>query len=1089
MKQINIINKGVENVALMVIHKVFTNFNNYNSNNYLNVPEEKNKVGSNRMKPNLLTPSYNNCNEWKYLNVTEENKKESKNVTQVVMNLSPEVNNYNSNNNLNVSVNNDNYFYLVKVSPRDDILNSSLDNVINLPSKSCGLVSLINLENELSNASGLSCGILSQTTENIVFLLDKNLSVKSQSLVTNTLCSDFENSASSPFESPLGFDIISNPCCLRNTSNLLFTFSSLRNLGFERDTELDIISTSSQISSILKSCQDVFFSYSWVVIEDFINAHCSVEHFQDLPDHNPGSFESGLSMTDFTICNNKFIYFDSHCIEQKDDKLFKSFDYRNFSFICENICSPTLSDSLRADSPDNLVSFNSLNNILEKDFGQFKLGCCFINLIASSGKSILCCMSENNNEDCLKFSLASYEALDIAGSKRAGDSKLVNTKIPCKFKIFGSGILGFAFAHKTIKEVSDNKHRLSSNRNSQQNSLLKNILINPGQTDEQDEWILEENKKEVVLMSRDNIASIVIHKVFTNFNNYNSNNYLNIYEEDINLNKSDVGNILILDCCLNASSFDQIEQFNFNASAKYGSSLVESCGDNFFAEDLNSLYDLEGIIVMNFFNSSIIGSICLESNFVYLTRSDMFCFNSSNTYAGENNSNLKSLEFIIMNRTGFSLKKENKILASTTNFIYQPSFLCLFQTRSFNSLPSFKQSSSVNSEFSSILSNFLSNRALLTFSDKNSRTDLDTLSSGNELICCFNSSGMDKVKFGIFEPPQFLVYSVEAVQLFKSFGLIDCGEIAHSQEFVRDSKLINNKHRFGDGLLISCLISPEQTGEQDDLIKVYELEQEESIDAPNYKEDSNLINSSVVKTGIKDCSLKCLSLDQIGRFNVDASAKYATSFESEILEENFLISFEYSDLSTNTIFSLRDLIAELKLSSDLSDNSFLCLCSSINEKSGANNFNENLEKRELATLECLDNANKTLASTTNFILDYNNFSFLSCSATPLFTLRPISIHHSVNPASSSCLSLFNISSFQTNCLALDSMQVLTNPDQLISGKFFICALISSGIDKVIDTILSVKKHKYVEVFKSFDLNNDIFFDKIVSIKQEIFGRN
>jgi len=307
------------------------------------------------------------------------------------------------------------------------------------------------------------------------------------------------------------------------------------------------------------------------------------------------------------------------------------------------------------------------------------------------------------------------------------------------------------------------------------------------------------------------------------------------------------------------------------------------------------------------------------------------------------------------------------------------------------------------------------------------------------------------------------------------------------QDDLLDGEMINNNLQ--NDLLVNSLINPKQTGEQNDLSRVSELEEEESIDASNYREDNNLINSSVVKTGIKDCSLKCLSLDQIGRFNVDASAKYATSFESEILEENFLISFEYSNLSTNTIFSLRDLIAELKLSSDLSDNSFLCLCSSINEKSGANNFNENLEKRELATLECLDNANKTLASTTNFILDYNNFSFLSCSATPLFTLRPISIHQSVNPASSSCLSLFNISSFQANCLALDSMQVLTNPDQLISGKLFICALTSSGIDKVIDTILSVKKHKYVEVFKSFDLNNDIFFDKIVSIKQEICRRN
>ena len=247
--------------------------------------------------------------------------------------------------------------------------------------------------------------------------------------------------------------------------------------------------------------------------------------------------------------------------------------------------------------------------------------------------------------------------------------------------------------------------------------------------------------------------------------------YLNFVEE-LNYNLSslsnfDVENILILDCFLNASSFDQIGQFNFNASAKYGLSFA--CGDNSFALDSNSLYDCEDIIVINSFNLSIINSISLGFNLEYLTRSGMFCFNSSKTYFGENNSNLRCSEFIIVNRTGFSLKNENKILASSTNFIYHPSCLCLFQTLSFSSLPNFKQSSSVSSDFSNILSKSLSNRALLAFSDKNTRTDSEILSSGKELSCFFNSSGMDRVMFGIFDSPQSSVYSVKDVQLFKLF--------------------------------------------------------------------------------------------------------------------------------------------------------------------------------------------------------------------------------------------------------------------------------------------------------------------------------
>jgi len=231
--------------------------------------------------------------------------------------------------------------------------------------------------------------------------------------------------------------------------------------------------------------------------------------------------------------------------------------------------------------------------------------------------------------------------------------------------------------------------------------------------------------------------------------------------------KSDVENILILDCCLNASSFDQIGQSNFDANAKHGLSLV--CGDNFLASNSNSLYDEEGMVLINFFNSPIINPTCLEDNLEYLTRSGIFPFNSSKTCDGKNNFRLKYLELSIINRTGFSLKNENNILVSTISSIHQPSLLCLFQTLSFNSLPNLKQSSSVNSEFSSILSNFLSNNALLTFSDKNLRIASDKLSSGNVLICFFNSSGIDKVKFGIFKPPQFSVYSVEDLWVFKPF--------------------------------------------------------------------------------------------------------------------------------------------------------------------------------------------------------------------------------------------------------------------------------------------------------------------------------
>ena len=90
------------------------------------------------------------------------------------------------------------------------MLPSSLNSIRN-PSKSSGFdLSLSSLEKEFISDSILRCGTLNQTIENILSLEN---STKSSSLVTNTLCSDLENSASLPFESPFGFKTTSTPCC------------------------------------------------------------------------------------------------------------------------------------------------------------------------------------------------------------------------------------------------------------------------------------------------------------------------------------------------------------------------------------------------------------------------------------------------------------------------------------------------------------------------------------------------------------------------------------------------------------------------------------------------------------------------------------------------------------------------------------------------------------------------------------------------------------------------------------------------------------------------------------------------------------
>ena len=90
--------------------------------------------------------------------------------------------------------------------------------IIKSPSKFLSFVSLSNLEKAAISDSGLSCGILNQTTENIFSLGNFEESVKCLSFDTSTLFSNFESSANLPLESPFGLNMTSKPLCFRNNT-------------------------------------------------------------------------------------------------------------------------------------------------------------------------------------------------------------------------------------------------------------------------------------------------------------------------------------------------------------------------------------------------------------------------------------------------------------------------------------------------------------------------------------------------------------------------------------------------------------------------------------------------------------------------------------------------------------------------------------------------------------------------------------------------------------------------------------------------------------------------------------------------------
>ncbi len=111
-----------------------------------------------------------------------------------------------------------------------------------------------------------------------------------------------------------------------------FTFSSSRNLSFlEGNCDFDIISSSSEISSIVQGCLDMLLcERCYEACNYLFNRHACFQHLQNLPDHDSGAFESGLAMADFAVRNDVFVDFDSHDVDEGKG-LFKGIENQRFS--------------------------------------------------------------------------------------------------------------------------------------------------------------------------------------------------------------------------------------------------------------------------------------------------------------------------------------------------------------------------------------------------------------------------------------------------------------------------------------------------------------------------------------------------------------------------------------------------------------------------------------------------------------------------------------------------------------------------------------------------------------------------------------
>lgn len=131
---------------------------------------------------------------------------------------------------------------------------------------------------------------------------------KSLSRDNKTLCSSQATEYNLEFLMPFEVYPTSTPLFERDLTNLESTSSSAKNLSFNVDKSF----TSQSFSSVMQSSLDMLFSQGWICFKDFFNRSSRFEHFKNYINHNPGSLESWLSMTNLIVCNNVLVNFDSH---------------------------------------------------------------------------------------------------------------------------------------------------------------------------------------------------------------------------------------------------------------------------------------------------------------------------------------------------------------------------------------------------------------------------------------------------------------------------------------------------------------------------------------------------------------------------------------------------------------------------------------------------------------------------------------------------------------------------------------------------------------------------------------------------------
>ena len=271
-----------------------------------------------------------------------------------------------------------------------------------------------------------------------------------------------------------------------------------------------------------------------------------------------------------------------------------------------------------------------------------------------------------------------------------------------------------------------------------------------------------------------------------------------------------VVNTLTDDCFLNNLSSDQTEQFSFSAKAKKSISSrnsLKSFLEKSFARDITFLnwflYSFNGINFTYDCNTDNAVSSPLFVRFDFDNSSSEYLFSSSKECVGDMSSNdlFNRISFLVNDSF---LKKENKILVSTTSFTQtNPLDFISLNLPFLTFFDSLNISLSVSLLFFNSLSNSCNASCLFIFDMNSSLANSDQLIQGKLDSLDFNSSSTANVILAIYNSPRLLSSSS-----FSSFLIIP--DLATSAQFIsgRDFFSFANNSS-GIDIVILGIISPQ----------------------------------------------------------------------------------------------------------------------------------------------------------------------------------------------------------------------------------------------------------------------------------------